>query len=462
LDLSKASVDQKQYPLNRNMVSIPAGAEIKEIYPMQVNIELEQAKEIVMPIEANIIGELQEGFLLKRVEVIPAEVLVRGPESKVLDTAKVRTTPVDISLLTQSTEIEAELILPDDDLRLVGADFCRKGSILTMEKLFGTDGIRATAGEYPLDYNSVYTLGYALIELLRTEKLPPRVIIGRDTRESGQGIEQALFQGIEDSNGEAVSAGLIPTSAISFLTKRHGFSAGIVISASHNPYQDNGIKIFSAQGIKIANDWEGILERAIIESDYSVQRKDMAISSDNNLSFDYVQFLKSRFEGVRLPRKIKIVLDCANGASSHIAPMLFSDLGFDILAISASPDGVNINKGCGSLCPENLSKKVVETGADIGVAFDGDADRVLWVDERGRILNGDHTLFVLARFMKEKDRLKTDTVVATTMSNMGLEKGLGELGLKLVRTQVGDKYVLEEMMKLKANLGGETQSESGR
>ncbi|NOR11696.1 MAG: phosphoglucosamine mutase [Candidatus Aminicenantes bacterium] len=324
-----------------------------------------------------------------------------------------------------------------------------------MEKLFGTDGIRATAGEYPLDYNSVYTLGHALIELLRTEKLPPRVIIGRDTRESGQGIEQALFQGIEDSNGEAVSAGLIPTSAISFLTKRHGFSAGIVISASHNPYQDNGIKIFSAQGIKIANDWEGILERAIIESDYSVQRKDMAISSDNNLSYDYVQFLKSRFEGVRLPRKIKIVLDCANGASSHIAPMLFSDLGFDILAISASPDGVNINKGCGSLCPENLSKKVVETGADIGVAYDGDADRVLWVDERGRILNGDHTLFVLARFMKEKDRLKTDTVVATTMSNMGLEKGLGELGLKLVRTQVGDKYVLEEMMKLKANLGGE-------
>lgn len=324
-----------------------------------------------------------------------------------------------------------------------------------MEKLFGTDGIRATAGEYPLDYNSVYTLGHALIELLRTEKLPPRVIIGRDTRESGQWIEQALFQGIEDSNGEAVSASLIPTSAISFLTKRHGFSAGIVISASHNPYQDNGIKIFSAQGIKIANDWEEILERAIIESDYSIQRKDMAISSDNNLSYDYVQFLKSRFEGVRLPRKIKIVLDCANGASSHIAPMLFSDLGFDILAISASPDGMNINKGCGSLCPENLSKKVVETGADIGVAYDGDADRVLWVDERGRILNGDHTLFVLARFMKEKNRLKTDTVVATTMSNMGLEKGLGELGLKLVRTQVGDKYVLEEMMKLKANLGGE-------
>ncbi len=324
-----------------------------------------------------------------------------------------------------------------------------------MEKLFGTDGIRATAGEYPLDYNSVYTLGHALIELLRTEKLPPRVIIGRDTRESGQWIEQALFQGIEDGNGEALSAGLIPTSAISFLTKRHGFSAGIVISASHNPYQDNGIKIFSVQGTKIANYWEEILERAIIESDYSVQKRDITVSSDNAFSFDYIKFLKNRFGSVRLPRKIKIVLDCSNGASSHIAPMIFSDLGFDVIAINASPDGMNINKGCGSLYPQNLATKVVETGADIGVAYDGDSDRALWVDERGQILNGDHTLFVLARFMKEKKRLKTDTVVATTMSNMGLEKGLGEIGLKLVRTKVGDKYVLEEMMKINTNLGGE-------
>ena len=324
-----------------------------------------------------------------------------------------------------------------------------------MEKLFGTDGIRATAGEYPLDYNSVYTLGHALIELLRTEKLPPRVIIGRDTRESGQWIEQALFQGIEDGNGEALSAGLIPTSAISFLTKRHGLSAGIVISASHNPYQDNGIKIFSVQGTKIANYWEEILERAIIESDYSVQKRDITVSSDNAFSFDYIKFLKNRFGSVRLPRKIKIVLDCSNGASSHIAPMIFSDLGFDVIAINASPDGMNINKGCGSLYPQNLAIKVVETGADIGVAYDGDSDRALWVDERGQILNGDHTLFVLARFMKEKKRLKTDTVVATTMSNMGLEKGLGEIGLKLVRTKVGDKYVLEEMMKINTNLGGE-------
>jgi phosphoglucosamine mutase len=324
-----------------------------------------------------------------------------------------------------------------------------------MEKLFGTDGIRATAGEYPLDYSSICTLGFALIRLLRSENLPPRVIIGRDTRESGEWIEKALFQGIEEGSGEAISVGLIPTSAISFLTQRHDLSAGIVISASHNPYQDNGIKIFSALGTKITNDWEEILEKAIIESDVSFERKDIQIPLDNTLSNGYVQFLKSRFENVVLPRNIKIVLDCSNGASSHIAPMIFSDLGFEVIAINASPDGLNINKDCGSLYPQKLSKKVVEIDADMGIAYDGDADRALWVDERGKILNGDHTLFALARFMKEKNRLIGDTVVATTMSNMGLEKGLAELGLKLVRTKVGDKYVLEEMMRIQANLGGE-------
>lgn len=324
-----------------------------------------------------------------------------------------------------------------------------------MEKLFGTDGIRAKAGEYPLDYSSIYTLGSALIELLRSKQRSPRVLIGRDTRESGEWIEQALFHGIKDSGGEVVSAGLIPTSAISFLTKKHTFSAGLVISASHNPYQDNGIKIFSDQGTKIKSVWEEVLEKAIIESERSVRKKDFSISPDHTLSLDYVYFLKSGFKGISLPRKIKIVIDCSNGASSHIAPKIFSDLGFDVIAISASPNGTNINKRCGSLYPENLARKVVETRADMGVAYDGDADRALWVDERGRILNGDHTLFILSRFMKKKNRLKTDTVVATTMSNMGLEKGLGEIGLRLVRTKVGDKYVLEEMAKLKANLGGE-------
>lgn len=324
-----------------------------------------------------------------------------------------------------------------------------------MEKLFGTDGIRAIAGEYPLDYSSAYTLGLALIELIEAEKLPPRVIIGRDTRESGGWIEKALFQGIEDAKGRAYSAGVIPTSAVSFLTKQHGFSAGIVISASHNPYQDNGIKIFSRQGMKIGNDWEEFLESAIIESDSAIDRKDMEITPDSTLHSDYIEFLKSRFEGTRLVRKIKLVIDCSNGASSYIAPEIFSELGFDVVSINASPDGVNINRECGSLYPQNLVKTVMESGADIGVAYDGDADRAIWVDETGRILNGDHTLYVLARFMKDNKRLRTDAVVATTMSNMGLEKSLDEMGLKLIRTNVGDKYVLEEMIKLNANLGGE-------
>lgn len=324
-----------------------------------------------------------------------------------------------------------------------------------MEKLFGTDGIRAVAGQSPLDYSSVYALGKALISLLEKEDLKPRVIIGRDTRESGEWLEQALFQGINEGQGEAVSVGIIPTSAVSFLAKKYSFSAGIVISASHNSYQDNGIKIFSSQGMKISDAWESKLEKAIIEAPSNVKRENTRITPQSSLGQDYVDFLKSRFSHVNLKRKIKVVLDCSNGASSLFASQVFLGLGSEVIAMGNTPDGKNINANCGSLYPQNLAKKVVESKADIGVAYDGDADRAIWVDEKGRILNGDHTLFVLSRFMKEKGRLKSDYVIATTMSNMGLEKALEKLDLKLLRTQVGDKYVLEEMMKLKANLGGE-------
>jgi len=324
-----------------------------------------------------------------------------------------------------------------------------------MEKLFGTDGIRAVAGQSPLDYSSVYALGKALLSLLKEKELKPRVIIGRDTRESGEWLEQALFQGINAGQGEAVTAGIIPTSAISFLTKKHSFSAGIVISASHNSYQDNGIKIFSSQGIKISDAWESKLEKAIIEAPSNVKRKNTRITPQSSLGQDYVDFLKSRFSHVKLKRKIKVVLDCSNGASSLFASQVFLGLGSEVIAMGNTPDGKNINANCGSLYPQNLARKVVESKADIGVAYDGDADRAIWIDEKGRILNGDHTLFVLSRFMKEKGRLKSDYVIATTMSNMGLEKALEKLDLKLLRTQVGDKYVLEEMMKLKTNLGGE-------
>jgi len=324
-----------------------------------------------------------------------------------------------------------------------------------MEKLFGTDGIRAVAGQSPLDYSSVYALGKALISLLKEGDLKPRVIIGRDTRESGEWLEQALFQGINEGQGEAVSVGIIPTSAVSFLAKKYSFSAGIVISASHNSYQDNGIKIFSSQGIKISDAWESKLEKAIIEAPSNVKRENTRITPQSSLGQDYMDFLKSRFSHVNLKRKIKVVLDCSNGASSLFASQVFLGLGSEVIAMGNTPDGKNINANCGSLYPQNLARKVVESKADIGVAYDGDADRAIWVDEKGKILNGDHTLFVLSRFMKEKGRLKSDYVIATTMSNMGLEKALEKLDLKLLRTQVGDKYVLEEMMKLKANLGGE-------
>jgi phosphoglucosamine mutase len=324
-----------------------------------------------------------------------------------------------------------------------------------MDRLFGTDGIRAVAGQYPLDFATCYTLGKALIDLLEGERFSPKVLVGKDTRESGSWIEQALFQGIRAGQGEAVSAGVIPTSAISFLTKTHHFSAGIVISASHNPYQDNGIKIFSSKGLKFSDKWERKLEKDIRSQTGVVKEEKIEIKTDLSLAENYREFLKRQLSAVDLQKKLRVVLDCSNGASSYFAPLIFNNLGFEVTALSNSPDGKNINKECGSLHPENLAKKVLEVKGNIGIAFDGDADRAIWVDEQGRILNGDHTLLVQSRFMRENDRLKSDYVVATTMSNMALEKALEKMGLRLFRTQVGDKYVLENMIKLKANLGGE-------
>lgn len=324
-----------------------------------------------------------------------------------------------------------------------------------MNRLFGTDGVRAIAGKPPLDYSTICHIGSELTSLLGEEGLELRVLIGRDTRESGGWIEEALFQGISRRGGKAVSSGVIPTSAISFLTKKHGFSAGIVISASHNPFQDNGIKIFSSRGTKIPEAWERKIEKAIKKDLDEISRDKASISPQESFAHDYMNFLKERFSHVALKRKIKVVLDCSNGASSYIAPRIFSDLGVEAVALNNSPDGRNINADCGSLYPQMLAREVSANGADMGIAYDGDADRAIWVDEKGRILNGDHTLFILSRYMKDKGLLKSDYVVATTMSNMGLEKALEGLGLKLLRTQVGDKYVLEQMIKLKANLGGE-------
>jgi len=324
-----------------------------------------------------------------------------------------------------------------------------------MAKLFGTDGMRGVAGQFPMDYSTVCVLGKALVELLQQEGFPLKVIIGRDTRESGKWLEQALCQGVGSKNGEVILAGIIPTSAVSFLTKMYGFSAGIVISASHNPYQDNGIKIFSSAGMKIPEAWEERLEDSIQRFQSPVQPEIIPIDPEPTLGQKYTEFLLSRFPERKNNRNIKVLLDCSNGASSAIAPFVFQILGFEVLSINSSPDGRNINQGCGSLYPEKLAENVVTAKADIGIAYDGDADRAIWVDENGQVLNGDHTLFVQCQFMKEEGRLKSDRVVATTMSNLGLEKALEKLELNLIRTEVGDRFVLEEMIKSGANLGGE-------
>jgi phosphoglucosamine mutase len=323
------------------------------------------------------------------------------------------------------------------------------------KKLFGTDGIRAVAGRFPLDQPTISRVGHALVGLLEAKGMGAKVLIGRDTRESGPWMERALARGVRAAGGEAVSAGVIPTSAVSYLTKTHGFSAGAVISASHNPFRDNGIKVFSPLGIKIPDEWELELEADVLDSRGRLPGHEEAVPEDPRLAGDYAGYLASRVTGAKKGSGIKVVVDCANGASSRVAPRVLREAGFEVEALHASPDGTNINLDCGSLHPERLAARVRESGAALGVAYDGDADRALWVDGTGRLLNGDHTLFVQALHMKETGRLATDDVVATTMSNMGLEKALEKAGLGLVRTKVGDKYVYEEMAARGANLGGE-------
>lgn len=323
------------------------------------------------------------------------------------------------------------------------------------KKLFGTDGIRAVAGAFPLDPPTISRLGQALVGLLERKGLGTKVLIGRDTRESGPWMERALARGVRAAGGETVSAGVIPTSAVSYLTKTHGFSAGAVISASHNPFRDNGIKVFSPLGIKIPDAWEFELEADVLGGRGRLPGHDLDVAVNPGLAGDYADYLTSRVRLIGTPSGLKVVVDCANGASSALAPRILRGLGFEVEALHAAPDGTNINLDCGSLHPERLAARVRETGAALGVAYDGDADRALWVDASGRLLNGDHTLYVQALHMKETGRLLTSDVVATTMSNMGLEAALGKAGLGLVRTRVGDKYVHEEMVTRGANLGGE-------
>ncbi len=350
-----------------------------------------------------------------------------------------------------------------------------------MGQLFGTDGLRGRAGEFPLNEENVTCLGKNLVSLLQRKDLFPQAVVGWDTRESSPWLAYILTQAIKAAGCGVFLAGEIPTSAVSLLTRNRRLSAGIVISASHNPYEDNGIKIFQRDGYKLPDQEEEELERKMLaelsagkdrekteikegferqtensrEQIFARAKETLRPEIDLSLAEEYMNFLIKSFASVSMWRGVRIAVDCANGAASSIAPQLFAQLGFKVFPLHNQPNGRNINVHCGSLYPENLAEVVKANDVDIGVAYDGDADRAIFVDEKGKILNGDHTLFILAKFMRQKRRLNSPVVVGTIMSNFGLEVALSRLGLKLVRTRVGDRFVLEEMLRQGANLGGE-------
>ena len=331
-----------------------------------------------------------------------------------------------------------------------------------MRKLFGTDGIRGVAGVAPLDRRTVFAVGVALAKHTGASGCEScRVVLGMDTRESSEWIAATLAAGLRSGGALVESAGVITTPAIAFLTVSHGFSAGVVISASHNPWQDNGIKVFGPDGYKLPDATELAIEEEIfrqMEADHADHEHDPVPEVEESDRAEYAQALLAAVPGLSLDGK-RIVLDCANGAASAVAPQLFAGLagvgGGEVQVRNASPDGRNINEGCGALHPEVVARMVVEAKADLGVTFDGDADRALFADRHGRVVNGDAVLLLAARDLKRRGLLDRDTVVATTMSNMGLESALKRDGIRMLRAPVGDKYVLEEMRKSGACLGGE-------
>ncbi len=329
-------------------------------------------------------------------------------------------------------------------------------------KLFGTDGIRAVAGEAPLDPTTIYSVGLALAHSLRKKSAQPKVLIGRDTRESGPWIAATLAEGLRQAGATVESAGVVTTPAVAFLAKTHGFDAGVVISASHNPWQDNGIKLFGADGFKFPDAAELAMEEEILFHAAQVRIADPSsfapIEDNTDLQSDYIQFLIDSVPGLSLSG-LKIVADCANGAAAAIAPELLHRLNRDgtasITLLNTAPDGRNINAQCGALHPEFVAREVKARGADLGVTFDGDADRCMLACSSGNVINGDAILLMAARDLKARGLLTGDVVVATTMSNMGLEAALKHSGIRMLRAPVGDRYVLEEMQKNDAALGGE-------
>lgn len=332
----------------------------------------------------------------------------------------------------------------------------------TERSLFGTDGIRAVAGESPLDANTIFACGLALGHSLRTMAAEPRVILGRDTRESSPWIAAMLAAGLRETGARVESAGVITTPAVAFMARTHGYQAGAVISASHNPWQDNGIKIFGGDGFKLADTVELAMEEEILHHAAVSAAPDPAslppIEDNPALQADYIQFLIDCVPELSLAGS-RIVADCANGAAGAIAPELFRRLSGGeasaVTLLNIAPNGRNINLNCGALHPEFVAAEVSARGADLGLTFDGDADRCMLAGSHNNVINGDAILLMAARDLKTRGLLTNDLVVATAMSNMGLEAALKRSDIRMVRAPVGDRYVLEEMLKRNAALGGE-------
>ena len=336
-------------------------------------------------------------------------------------------------------------------------------------KLFGTDGIRGKAGSAPLVPETVARVGAALVRSTavaenadtRARGTGMRVVIGRDTRESGAWIEDELARGLRSEGATVVSAGVVPTPAIAYLARTEGFDAGIVISASHNPYEDNGIKVFGGAGTKLTEQLESSVETLVADSSWAVPDDATTglpahdSATQEHLGQHYVQHLLEIMKTAGPLAGSKIVIDCANGATAPLAPSLFAQLGFAVEAIGVTPNGRNINLDCGSTHLDGLARAVVARKARLGVAFDGDGDRALFVDHEGTVVDGDAILLMSAIYLKDRGRLPGPAVVATVMSNIGLEIALRDRGIEMIRTAVGDKYVMDEMVKRGFSLGGE-------
>jgi phosphoglucosamine mutase len=326
-------------------------------------------------------------------------------------------------------------------------------------KLFGTDGIRGKANHYPMTGEIAFEVGRAAAYVLRKKNGRNKILIGKDTRLSGYMLESALTSGICSMGTNVALVGPMPTPGIAFVTRSLRVDAGVVISASHNPYDDNGIKFFSSDGFKLPDAIESEIEKTMFSQRLEKIRPEgagigKAVRIDD-ASGRYIEYVKSSFPKGRTLEGMKIVIDCSNGSAYKITPDVLKELGANVIAINDKPDGININANCGATHPEAMQRSVLEHKADIGIAHDGDADRTIICDERGEIVDGDKLMAICALDLKKDGKLNGNTIVATVMSNIGFELFLKKSGIKVLRTKVGDRYVVEEMVKKGCNLGGE-------